>query len=94
MSEREEPPGVLHRAVNRARDDAERARREGTPSLARTLAMVGSLGWLVVVPTVLGMFAGRWLDTRLGTGITLTAALLLLGLVFGCSLAWKRMHAE
>lgn len=94
MSGHEKLPGELHRAVTRAREDALRARREGSPSLARTLAMVGSLGWLVVLPTVLAMFAGRWLDGYFGTGIMLTAALLLLGLVLGCSMAWKRMHVE
>ena len=32
----------------------------GAP-LGRNLAMVGVLGWLIVAPTLLGMFIGRWL---------------------------------
>lgn len=58
----------------------------------RGLAAVGMLGWLIVVPTLAGLFVGRWVDRRLGSGITLTGALLVVGLAVGCRLAWTRMH--
>jgi ATP synthase protein I len=70
----------------------ERARREGEPSLGRYLAQVGVLGWTIVLPTLLLMFAGRWLDQRLGTGIFWTAPSLMLGLAIGCWSAWRWMH--
>jgi ATP synthase protein I len=54
------------------------------------VSIVG-LGWLVVIPALLGLFAGRWLDARFGTGLTLRAALGLLGLVLGCLAAWRRV---
>ena len=79
-------------AVRRRQRSAGRAEHEREPSIAHHLAMIGSLGWLVVAPTLGGVFLGRWLDERLGTGITLTAALLLVGLLLGCVLAWQRMH--
>ena len=68
--------------------------REGEPSFGRHLAQVGVLGWIIVVPTLLGMFLGRWLDHRFGTGIFWTGPLLLLGLVLGCWSAWRWMHAR
>jgi ATP synthase protein I len=70
----------------------ERARREGEPSFGGYLAQVGVLGWTIVVPTLLGMFLGRWVDRRLGTGIFWTAPLLMLGLAIGCWGAWRWMH--
>lgn len=69
-----------------------RSHREGEPSLLRQLASVGVLGWVVVVPTLLGIALGRWLDAHWATGITFTAALLLLGVVLGGWSAWRWMH--
>ena len=88
MSRREHLP----EAVRRRQRGVDRGEHEREPSIAHHLAMIGALGWLVVLPTLGGVFLGRWLDGKLGTGITLTAALLLVGLVLGCALAWQRMH--
>jgi ATP synthase protein I len=63
--------------------------REGSPSVARRLAQIGVLGWIVVVPMLIGLFAGRWLDRTLGSGLFWTAPLLMLGLALGCWSAWK-----
>ncbi len=40
----------------------QRSLREGTPSVARQLAMIGVLGWIIVVPMLVGLFVGHWLD--------------------------------
>lgn len=75
---------------------AERHRRwrdEGEPSTARRLAQIGVLGWIIVTPLLAGMFAGRWLDDRLHSGLLFTGALLLTGLAFGCWSAWKWMKS-
>jgi ATP synthase protein I len=69
-----------------------RAQRDGEPSFAGYLAQVGVLGWTIVLPTLIGMFAGRWLDRRFGTGIFWTGPLLMLGLAVGCWAAWRWMH--
>jgi ATP synthase protein I len=63
--------------------------RDGEPSSARRLAQIGVLGWIVVVPMLMGALGGRWLDGRLHSGIFWTAPLLMLGLVLGCWSAWK-----
>ena len=70
----------------------QRAEREGEPSFGRYLAQVGVLGWTIVAPTLIGMFIGRWLDQRLGTGIFWTGPLLTVGVVIGCWAAWRWMH--
>ena len=65
--------------------------RDGEPSVARHLAQIGVLGWIIVVPMLLGVFAGRWLDDRLHSGLFWTAPLLMIGAALGCWSAWKWM---
>jgi ATP synthase protein I len=38
--------------------------REGDMSVGRRLAQIGVLGWILVLPTLAGLFIGRWLDAR------------------------------
>lgn len=82
----------LDDAVARRRARREQWEREGERPLAQNLAMVGTLGWLVVVPTLIGTFLGRWLDRVTGMGVTFTSAFMGLGTVLGCWLAWRRVH--
>ena len=82
--------------VKEARLRGERHRswlREGDPSVARRLAQIGVLGWIIVVPMLAGIFAGRWLDRTFNSGIFWTAPLLMLGLALGCWSAWKWMKS-
>ena len=58
------------------------------------LSMIGALGWLIVAPTLLGVFLGRWLDSKLGTGVTFSGALTFAGACFGFFLAWHRMNEK
>lgn len=67
---------------------------EGERSLWANLAMFGALGWLIVIPTLIGLFIGSWLDHKFGTNITLTAAGIVVGVTIGGYLAWKRMTKE
>lgn len=71
----------------------QRGLREGEPSVGRRLAQIGVLGWIIVTPAMVGLFAGRWIDERSGTGLFWTAPLLILGLVAGCWSAWKWMKS-
>lgn len=84
----------LEDAVERRRTRRARWEKEGERPLWKNLSMVGALGWLVVTPTLLGVFAGRRLDERLGTGVTLSGALTFLGACLGFYLAWRRMNEE
>ena len=79
--------------VRRRRARRERWLREGERPLGHNLAMIGVLGWLVVTPTLLGVFAGRWLDHVFASGIFWTVSLMFGGLCLGCWLAWRRIIA-
>ena len=57
--------------------------------------MIGALGWTIVVPTLIGIFAGRWLDRQFGSPVCSGhSACSSPALRLGCTLAWKRMYRE
>ena len=93
-SERGESEDDRHFAREVGRRAAWRAAwvRTGERPLAKNLAMIGALGWLIVTPTLVGVFLGRWLDRRLDTGILWSGALLTLGVALGCAIAWRRVR--
>ena len=64
------------------------ARRRSHRLLAG-IGLVGSVGWMVVLPAVAGAFLGRWLDRIAGTGHRLTLSLLLVGLGIGIYSVWR-----
>ncbi len=94
MKRESEHPEPLGEAVKRRRERRARWEREGERSIGQNLAMIGSLGWTIVTPMLAGIFLGRWLDHVFTSGIFWTLSLLVAGLAFGCTLAWKRMHRE
>jgi ATP synthase protein I len=81
-------------AARRASQRADEGARQPEPSLGQRLGQIGVLGWTIVMPMLLGLFAGRWLDRRLHTGIFYSAPLLMLGAVAGGWAAWKWMHRK
>lgn len=52
------------------------------------LGMTGIVGWSVVVPTMLGLLAGWWLDNNWPQGFSWSLSLLMVGLAVGCLNAW------
>lgn len=87
-------PDGMAAAVRRRRERQHNWAVEGEPSVARFVGQIGVLGWIIVAPTLIGLFIGRWLDHRFGTGIFWSAPLLLLGVVIGCWSAWRWMHRQ
>lgn len=85
-------PHDLDEVVRRQRERLERAKREGRRSIGQDLAQVGVIGWTIVIATLLGILAGRWLDRRFGTGVLWTLGLLVAGVILGCVLAWQRLN--
>lgn len=65
-----------------------RAKRHSDRSAWWGLGMIGTIGWSVAIPTLLGVFLGRWLDRDNPGGRSWTLALLAAGLVIGCMNAW------
>lgn len=85
---------AMESAARRASDRASEGARNPEPSLAARLGQIGILGWTIVTPMLVGLFAGRWLDRWLHTGIFFSAPLLLLGTVAGGWTAWKWMRRK
>jgi F0F1-type ATP synthase assembly protein I len=58
------------------------------------LNLAMDLGWVLVLPVLVGVGVGRWLDGKLGTLPDFTVGLLLLGVVLGFSaMIWKAKKA-
>lgn len=87
-------PNHVRDAARRAAERARRGRDDPEPSLARRLGQIGVLGWAIVIPLLLGLFLGRWLDRLLETGVLFAAALLFVGAGVGLWSAWRWMHRQ
>lgn len=78
------------------------ARKEARKLLARQqkksvwfgLGMFGLVGWSVVIPTLLGLAVGIWLDNRGDSDISWTLTFFFTGLILGCFNAWKWVNKE
>ncbi len=76
-------------------DEARKLKARRNPSQVwRGFGMMGLIGWSVTVPTLLGTALGLWLDARHAGKHSWTLALLLAGLVTGCSNAWHWVARE
>ena len=82
------------RAAHKALERQAKGRADPEPSLGTRLGQIGVLGWAVIVPTLLFLFIGRWLDRSFATGIFFSAPLLMLGAAIGLWSAWRWMHRQ
>jgi ATP synthase protein I len=80
--------------VRRQRERIEQGRREKGLSFWRYVGLIGTVGWSVVIPMVLGVLLGLWLDRRFETGWSWTLTLLVFGLGIGCWNAWRVVTKE
>jgi ATP synthase protein I len=87
-------PDGMAAAVRKQHERRKQWLKEGEPSVMRFVGQIGVLGWIIVAPTLIGLFVGRWLDQKLGTGIFWSAPLMLVGVVIGCWSAWRWMHKQ
>lgn len=94
MSDHPDEPDRMAEAAGRAQQRHAEGERDPEPSLGRRFAQIGVLGWIIVGPTLLGVLLGSWLDRLLGSGITLAAALTVLGATLGLWLAFRWMHQQ
>ena len=84
--------GRMAEAARKAANRARQGREDPEPSMGQRLGQIGVLGWTVVIPILLGVVVGRWMDRELETGIFFTAPFLLVGAAIGFWLAWRWMH--
>jgi ATP synthase protein I len=83
----------LYRSVEKRAERRARWEREGERPLWQNLSMIGSLGWLIVTPTILGALAGRWLDRTYGQGVFWTGSFIFIGAAIGFYLAWQKIES-
>lgn len=81
---------AARRAAKRERQGVD----DPEPSLGARLGQIGILGWSIVVPTLLALVVGRWLDRTFATGVFFTAPLIMIGAALGLRSAWKWMHRQ
>jgi ATP synthase protein I len=84
----------MAQAARQAVERERQAQEESEPSLGARLGQIGILGWTIVVPTLLGLALGHWLDRHLRTGVFFSAPLLMAGAAVGMWSAWKWMHRQ
>lgn len=70
------------------------AQREGDRSLWSSLGLVGMVGWSVMVPLLMGIALGRWIDNRWPSPYSWTLMLLFVGVALGCWSAWYWIQKE
>lgn len=84
----------LKREVGRKAERKLRARREGDRGIWFGLGTMGMVGWAVMLPTVLGLAVGIWLDARSDGTVSWTLTGLVLGVALGCLNAWYWIRRE
>jgi len=84
----------LHETIKRSERRDRMAQSQKERTIGQNIALIGALGWLIVMPTVGGVFAGRWLDGQAGGGIFWTGSSIFVGASLGAWLAWQRMKKE
>lgn len=90
----EEQREEFHRQVERKEERSRRAKEAGDRSMRYGFRSFGVIGWTIVVPTLLGIAIGAWLDARAGGGIRFTLSLMAAGLIIGMLNAWNWIHSE
>ena len=89
MNERKRP-SAEEKMLRKVESDAKmkiRA-REKEDTVVFGLGMFGIVGWSIVVPTVMGVALGLYLDRRVDAGFSWTLTLLFAGVIAGCLNAW------
>ncbi len=54
----------------------------------------GLIGWSVIVPTMIGLTVGIWIDQKWPSPISWTLTLTMTGLILGCLSAWIWIKKE
>lgn len=85
---------VFSRAVGTQENQKLRAQRGKPRSIWLGLGMLGLIGWSVVVPALLGVAGGVWIDTHFPSRYSWTLMLMLIGVVIGCLNAWRWVTKE
>jgi len=88
----ERPPGTVRRSDAKHALDRDLQRFDERPrddSFWQSLALIGTVGWSVALPTSFAAWFGHFLDRRFDSGVRFTLMLMFLGLCVGVLAAWR-----
>jgi ATP synthase protein I len=71
-----------------------RARRSGRHHPLQAVGLFGMVGWSVMLPTLMALALGLWIDRTWPSRFSWTLMLLLVGIVLGCYNAWVVIQKE
>lgn len=71
-----------------------RRKKQGPPNVWRSVGLVGLVGWSVVLPMLIGIAVGLWIDHTWPSRFSWTLMLLVGGLAAGCANAWSHIKRE
>ena len=91
---KKKPQEQFEQSVDRKAELKLRAQEEKHRSVWFGLGMFGLVGWAVVVPTLIGIALGVWIDERWPGPVSWTLNLLIIGLIVGCINAWVWVKKE
>ena len=87
----------VDRTMSAARRAAERERESREfreQGVGFRLSQIGVLGWMIVIPMLLGVALGRWLDKFFDSGLFFSAPAILIGAGLGLYSAWRWMQRQ
>ena len=77
------------------RDVGRLKRREpSAASFWRSLSVLGTVGWSIVLPAVAGVWIGHRIDLRWDSGVRFTLMLLVAGVMLGSIIAWRVVREQ
>jgi ATP synthase protein I len=68
--------------------------RNDKDAVWRSLSVIGIVGWSVVVPTLVGVALGVWIDRRWPSRFSWALILMISGLMLGSANAWLRIRRD
>ncbi|HNR65074.1 MAG TPA: AtpZ/AtpI family protein [Atribacterota bacterium] len=71
-----------------------RAQSKKNRAIWMGFGLFGVVGWSVMIPTIIGIIIGLWLDRKLTGRISWTLTFLILGIALGCWNAWYWVQKE
>ena len=92
--DRRNTPDELERAVEAKGSRKIKSRVEGKLSPWFGLGMFGVVGWSIVLPTLIGIALGSFIDSRWPSQVSWKLTLLFVGVAIGCANAWYWLQKE
>ena len=87
-------PGDFEEMVGGKEQRKLKSRANGKESPWFGLGMFGLVGWSVVLPMLLGIFVGGWVDEQWPSQVSWRLTLMFVGLALGCVNAWLWIQKE